>query len=118
MHELSIIESLIQNLETRLAEEKMARVQSIRIRLGGAFSEDAFRQAFEVLTQGTALEGARMEIETVEQRFVCPACGCHSVVHHEDLLGHMYVCPHCSRVEEIVEHGDVEVLEVLAGEAQ
>ncbi|MCX7015803.1 MAG: hydrogenase maturation nickel metallochaperone HypA [Candidatus Sumerlaeota bacterium] len=116
MHELSIIQSLIQTVEARLAEEKAARVRSIRIRLGEVFSEDAFRQAFDMLAQGTALEGARLEVESIEQRFACPGCGGESIVRHEDLLGHMFVCPRCGRVEEMAEHGDVEILEILAEE--
>ncbi|MCD6142270.1 hydrogenase maturation nickel metallochaperone HypA [Candidatus Bipolaricaulota bacterium] len=37
--------------------------------------EWAVKSAFEILTKGTRLEGARLEIEPVEARIRCPRCG-------------------------------------------
>ena len=76
MHELSIMQSALNQAfrEARLAGA--ARVHEIRLRIGvlSGVVPDALRFAFEAITPGTAAEGALLTIEEVPARFWCAAC--------------------------------------------
>lgn len=104
MHEFSAVQSLVEELGTRLASERAHRVSVVRVRRASAFSEAALTQSFEALTKGSILEGARLEIEVAETVSRCP-CGHTQVVNSDDLQGHMFVCPACARVQEVA-HGE------------
>ncbi|MCG3198034.1 MAG: hydrogenase maturation nickel metallochaperone HypA [Candidatus Omnitrophica bacterium] len=112
MHEFSIVESLVQALLPEVERAGGGKVQSVRFRRGSAFSEDALRQAFEALALGTPLEGATVDVETVNRVFNCPTCRHSQVVTSQDLMDHLFVCPKCGFVEEIEEAHDLELLEV------
>jgi Zn finger protein HypA/HybF involved in hydrogenase expression len=112
MHEFAVVESVVQSLQSRLEQEGVRAVEAIRFRRGSAFSGEALCQAFEMLTPGTPMEGARLEIETVNLEFDC-ACGHQQVITNDDLVGHMFVCPGCGAVREVDEAHDLELLEVI-----
>lgn len=97
--------------------EQAERVIAVRLRRASAFSEAVLRQSFEVLTQDSILEGARLEIETVETLCSCP-CGHSQVVTSDDLEGHMFICPACGRVHELAHGEDLQVLAVVLGDNQ
>jgi len=96
-----------------LEKQGAARVTSVRFKRGSAFSEEAFRQAYESLTAGTKLAGAPLQIETVNLDFKCQ-CGHEQVVRSDDLIGHMFVCPRCGAMKEIDEAHDLELVELVA----
>jgi Zn finger protein HypA/HybF involved in hydrogenase expression len=89
------------------------KITSVRFRRGSAFSEEAFRQAYESLTAGTMLEGAPLQIQTVNLDFKCQ-CGHEQIVTSDDLIGHMFVCPRCGATKEIDEAHDLELVELVA----
>jgi hydrogenase nickel incorporation protein HypA/HybF len=62
VHELAVTESIVAMIEERLGAVRVVRV---RIEVGRltAILPDALRFAFETCTEGTALAGARLEIE-------------------------------------------------------
>jgi Zn finger protein HypA/HybF involved in hydrogenase expression len=111
MHEMAAVGDVLDAVVASVAEHQPCRVDVVRVRRGSSFSEDALLQGFEILTAGTALEGARLEVEVVN-RFVECACGRSRVVTADDLLGHVWVCPICGHAEEIDEHADLELLDV------
>jgi len=86
---------------------------SVHFRRGSAFSEEALRQSYESLTTGTILEGAPVEIDTVNLDFEC-RCGHKQVITSDDLIGHMFVCPRCGATKEIDEAHDLELVELVA----
>jgi Zn finger protein HypA/HybF involved in hydrogenase expression len=110
MHELAAVQGLVEVL---LDSEALRgrRVEAIRVRRGSAFSEEALSQGFEALARGTALEGARLEIEVAELVVACP-CGQKRAVTADDLIGHMYVCADCGSVRDVAEADDLELVEV------
>ena len=93
MHELSIAMSLI-DLAGREAEQAGAtQVQKVYIRVGalsGVVSE-ALAFAFDVASENTLLEGARLEIEEIPVTVYCPHC------RSEGILSDLYAfrCPAC-----------------------
>lgn len=112
MHEYAIVQSLFQEVLRRAEEEKAKRVPVVRFRRGSAFSEGALRQGFEAISAGTVLEGARLEIETVNLEHKC-SCGRTQVVNSDDLVGHMFVCPACGTIREIEQAHDIELIEAV-----
>jgi hydrogenase nickel incorporation protein HypA/HybF len=78
MHELAITQSVVDTVTERTGQ---APVVSVRVRVGrlAGVVPEAMRFCFELLTAGTPLEGAVLELEQPEGRGRCRTCG-------EDLL--------------------------------
>lgn len=74
MHELSLARSA---LELALAHAGGARVRAVVLEVGALalVVPEALRAAFEVVTRGTALEGAELRVEVVPGRARCGECG-------------------------------------------
>jgi len=113
MHEFSIVSSLVDSMLDAIKNQRATKVVSVRFKRGSAFSEDAFRQAYESLTAGTMLEGAPVQIDTVNLDFKC-RCGHEQLIVSDDLIGHMFVCPQCGATKEIDEAHDLELVELVA----
>ncbi len=74
MHELALTESIV----TRVSEHAGGgRVRRVTLEVGRltCVSPDAMRFCFDVVAEGTALEGAMLEIVEIEARARCRACG-------------------------------------------
>jgi len=76
MHELSIAQSIVdQSLEfLRDADAGSIRRISITIGVLSGVEEHALKEAFPIACQGTAAEGARLEIEIEEASVFCNDC--------------------------------------------
>ena len=74
MHELSIAQSIL-DIAVEHAGER--RIVAVDVRVGHLRQvvPDALSFAFALLTEGTAAEGARLEIEHVPAAGRCRACG-------------------------------------------
>jgi len=116
MHEYSIVSSIVDSMLEAIKQQAATKIVSVHFRRGSAFSEEALRQSYESLTAGTILEGAPVEIDTVNLDFKCP-CGHKQVITSDDLIGHMFVCPNCGVTKEIDEAHDLELLELVAESA-
>ncbi len=73
MHELAITRSVVDQIGERLGGAKVTRVALEIGRLSGVVC-DSVRFCFDVCTQGTALEGARLEIIEMPGRARCRDC--------------------------------------------
>jgi len=74
MHELVVAESIVAAVEEKVSTH---RVASVRLQLGdlsGVVAE-ALRFCFDLCTEGTALEGAVLEIDEVPGLARCRGCG-------------------------------------------
>ncbi len=77
MHELSLLEGMVQGLQAEARREGFTRVHQVRLevgRLSGAEPE-ALRFAFGPATEGTLAEGADLVILLVPGTGLCRACG-------------------------------------------
>jgi hydrogenase nickel incorporation protein HypA/HybF len=74
MHELSIAEAIA---DVALRHATGRRVTAVEVRVGALRQvvPDALEFAFELVAQGTALEGARLELQHVPARGRCRSCG-------------------------------------------
>ena len=92
MHEVSLVAELVDACERVAAG---APVQEVRVRHASAISEDAVRQAFAMLTSGTPLQTARLELSSFDAVVHC-RCGFTGILDHEALdAGPLSECPSC-----------------------
>jgi len=113
MHEASIALNLIEAVGQRLESQPAARAAVIHVRVGelAGVSTEALDFAFECLSAGTPLAGARLVFEVVPLTMTCDACGRTSRV--EDLV---FRCPECGSEKTRVATGrelEVRTLELV-----
>jgi len=74
MHELSITQTIV-SLVTENAQG--GRVKHVTIEIGklSAVSPEAIRFCFDIVSQGTVVEGAHLEIHEISGTAECRACG-------------------------------------------
>lgn len=77
MHEYSIVQSLLAQLAEQAERHGATAVARAVVRIGevSGVDPDLLATAFEMLREGTASAGARLEIERVPVRWSCRACG-------------------------------------------
>ena len=94
MHELSIMQSALDQVLEQARQAGASRVHAIRLRIGtlSGVVPDALQFAFEALAAGTPAEGAKLIIEDVPARFWCASCN------QEFKATRMFAeCPDCHR---------------------
>ena len=93
MHELSIAASIVDAVTESAAAYKGARVKEVRLRVGALASvvEDSLQFCWEITTEGTPLEGAKLVVKMVPVVMHCAACG------KDGELASLqsFRCPHC-----------------------
>ena len=77
MHEAGIAEYLVEVAEQHLRRVPHGPVRRLLVRIGemAGVNPDSLDFAFECLSKGTGVEGARLEIERVPLAVDCDACG-------------------------------------------
>ncbi|CAN5142490.1 hydrogenase maturation nickel metallochaperone HypA [soil metagenome] len=77
MHELSLAVQLVETAEEAAHAASAIRVTTVVLRLGAlaGVHEEALRFAFDVVTAGTLLAGARLDIVVVPVTVHCQQCG-------------------------------------------
>jgi hydrogenase nickel incorporation protein HypA/HybF len=110
MHELGIAEAIVA-----IAEEHAGgrHVEKIELKIGHLRQvvPAALTFAFELVAQGTSVEGAILAIEDVPVRIVCRGCATDSRV-----SGFPFACPNCGSFDIDVVTGDellVDSLEIV-----
>ena len=74
MHELSIAESIVRIADRHAAGRPVSRVD-VRVGHLRQVVPSALEFAFELMAQGTAVEGAELAMEVVPAAGLCRACG-------------------------------------------
>lgn len=112
MHELSIAQAIVA-----VANEHAGgrRVEKVEVKIGRLRQvvPSALAFAFELVTDGTALAGAVLEIRQVSARIACRACGAES-----EVADFPFACSSCGGLDVDITAGEelqVEALEVLEG---
>lgn len=92
MHEVSIVQSLINIVCTKAEENSLTKVNKVSLKIGelsGVF-EDSIRFAYKSISKGTIVEGAELVIEKVEATAQCDSCDFSFKINHFNKL-----CPKC-----------------------
>jgi hydrogenase nickel incorporation protein HypA/HybF len=100
VHELSLAESVVRIAEAHAAGRPVARVE-LKVGHLRQVVPDALAFAFQLVAEGTAVEGAELVMEEVPAAGRCRACGTES-----ELDGFPLQCPACLGLD----------LELLRGE--
>lgn len=111
MHEVSIVEALVGQVEGEVRRAgHLGRIVRLCVTIGrlSGVNADSFRFAFEMLSPGTMLEGAGLEIENRPAVCRCEACGASTPI--EDLVAE---CPRCASPQVMFEGGRELVLESI-----
>lgn len=106
MHELSLVESLLEMINEYAAENNFQRVLCLYLSMGKFSSvvPETLRFAFHVQAQGTIAEGANIEIEVLPGAVYCFRCGKEFEIEHFDAL-----CPECGDSQVILVRGTEEL---------
>ena len=113
MHEMSLIQSLLEQLEVIAKQNKLTRITKVVLQLGD------FRQcvpeilefAFTTLTEGTKAEGAKLVLEHLPIKMECLSCGEIFTVER-----HVYFCPQCQETQLKLLSGKEFILSSIDGE--
>jgi hydrogenase nickel incorporation protein HypA/HybF len=103
MHELSIVEALIDQVGHELQRAgQPGRVLRLDLDVGrlSGVNPDSLRFAFELMAPGTAVQGA--EIVIVEPKAQCRCQACRATSEIDDLV---VECPRCGSREITIEGG-------------
>lgn len=95
MHELSLMQSLCEQVVGEVQRHQAERVMSIHLRVGALAGVDpqALRFAAEVVFANTCAQGAQLVIEAVPATFWCGSC--RQAFETGDGIG---LCPACASI--------------------
>ena len=107
MHEFSTMESILKSV-LKVAEEHGAEeILGIELRVGELtfLNPEQLRFAFQVLSEGTKAEGAKLKIRRVKPEIRCHKCGYEGPIRYEGPEYHvlsvapLLSCPNCGDVD-------------------
>ena len=106
MHELAIIEGVVDQVTGRLPE---ARVTCVRLDIGALSGvvPDSLRFCFDLATEGTNMQGARLEISETAGRCRCRSCGA-----EYEPAGQILLCPCGSAEAQVLAGQDLTITSV------
>ncbi len=92
MHEMSIAQNIIEIIDEQLRRTDFSRISVVRMKIGGLAAVDpsSLTFCFDVITQGTSIEGARLEIDEVPIRGQCSECQTNF-----EVQDYLFLCPTC-----------------------
>jgi hydrogenase nickel incorporation protein HypA/HybF len=95
MHEISVVQNLVDLIRSELAEQGPVRVVSVRLKVGSlaGVALEALRFAFDAAASGTFLEGARLEFLPAPLILWCRIC----MTQREIPSPQHMICPVCQR---------------------
>ena len=107
MHEMSIAQSLLDIILQESGNHQVNRVVSVALRVGelSSVETESLRFCFDLIAQGTIVEGAELQIERVPVTCRCEGCGTEFTVEHL-----LFICPSCgSRRVEVLSGRELNI---------
>jgi len=110
MHEVSLVAELVDACE-RLADGRPVR--RVRVRHASSLAEETLRQAFGLLTAGTRLGDAALDLTSFDVEAQC-RCGFAVSLGHDDDDGAnpVVICPSCGAVVPRPRTAELELLSI------
>lgn len=115
MHELSIATSIVEIVERSIPATPVVPVLRVTVRVGrlAGVVPESLEFCFQAATEGTRLNGAALDIETVPVTLRCSECGRTSIV--DDIA---FACPACASTAVTLESGtELQVTDVEIADA-
>jgi hydrogenase nickel incorporation protein HypA/HybF len=103
MHEASIVQALLDRVESEAQARGASAVHRVHLRLGemSGVESDLLRAAYEAFRERGICAGAELEIEGVAARWSCPRC------ERPILRGEPLRCPDCEIPAHLVEGEEI-----------
>ena len=94
MHEVSIIQNVIEIVTQKALENKFTRINKVCLKIGelSGVMPESLNFAFESCIQGTMLEESILGIEEVSALGACEPCNLEFPIEHFNKL-----CPNCDK---------------------
>lgn len=110
MHELSVAQALVEQVEDLARRHGATAVHLIRVRVGplAGVEPDLLATAFPLAAAGTRAEPARLDLVEAGIRVRCMSCGAESAARPNKLL-----CAACGGWQTQVVSGDELILETV-----
>lgn len=111
MHEMSIVQALIEQVEAEVEKSgekgRVTRLDLVIGRLSGVHA-DSIRFAYEFLSKDSILDGAELRISEPSAYLACHACD-----HREPISDLEMHCPDCGSGDVVIEGGRDLVLQSI-----
>jgi hydrogenase nickel incorporation protein HypA/HybF len=106
MHELAITQTVVDTISERFGD---TRVLAVRLEIGklSGVLPDAVRFCFDLVTEGTTVAGARLDIDEPAGRAACRTCG-----GEFDIAQPILLCPCGSADVEVISGGELRIFSV------
>jgi hydrogenase nickel incorporation protein HypA/HybF len=103
MHEMSIVEALLETVRDELRSHPGACVQTVRVRIGALrlVEPAVLRFCYEAAVRDTSLAASRLEIQSVEASARCDVCSLEFPVEES-----WFECPRCRSLNARLLKGD------------
>jgi hydrogenase nickel incorporation protein HypA/HybF len=112
MHELSIVQAMIEQACEAAVREGASRVIRLSARIGvlTGVVRESLLFSFELASEGTVCEGAVLEVESVEVTVMCPQCNLPRTLHESYWR---MVCPECgTSTAEVLGGRELELVSI------
>jgi Zn finger protein HypA/HybF involved in hydrogenase expression len=116
VHDYHAIKALVEHLRGSLGQSEAGRIEEVRIRADATLSPEALTLAYEMLTRDTPLEGSRLVVEAPPEERLCEGCGSSWTATHDDVAGHLLICPSCGALSSIEGSSGLDLIGVTAAE--
>ena len=113
MHELVIVEGILDVVIPEVKKHDVQRILSIRLKVGelSGVVPECIHEYFGIAAKGTIAEGARVIIEKNPIRIECPDCGFSG-----EITKGTHVCPHCGSARFRIVSGSEYYVESVEAE--
>ncbi len=107
MHEMSLMENILDIVTKTAQKEKAAKVTRIELAIGqrSGVVSDALAFAFEALSPRTIAAGAELAITEIPLCYRCPSCG-------SETTENLSLCPDCDRFFELIRGQELQITSI------
>ncbi len=95
MHEISLINSVVQTLEQQFTDEELSRLNQIDMQIG-VFSNIEpllMQNAFDAVCKTqNKFKGVKLEVESIPVKIFCESCQVYSIIKN-----YVFVCSKCNQ---------------------
>ncbi|MCP4181377.1 MAG: hydrogenase maturation nickel metallochaperone HypA [bacterium] len=76
MHELSLAESMVRELNEYIEREKVNKIFTVTVQMGyfSGVEKEPFEFAYPIVTEGTKMEGSKLIVEQLPGIVLCSEC--------------------------------------------
>ncbi len=110
MHEMSIAQSLLDVIKEEMQKHHATVLKSVRVHIGqlSAIVPESLSFCFEIMTSGTELEGAKLNMEIIPLVGNCRTCG-----KSFEIEDYAFQCPFCDGTDiETVSGQELSIVEM------